>query len=231
MMAERHRSLFPHVCSVAGNTVETANHDVSIPTSMYVRVMETRRRILVHNFEAMHRHGFQGMRADKTIADLGITKGALYHYFPTKADLGYAVVDEVLAPMFLDSWNAVTTCDGDPILCIRRLFTSMLTFCKDEDIALGCPLNNLMQEMSPLDEGFRTRLQNILTSMQDIVATALKRGQKEGYLRRDMPVARLAVFVVAGVEGGWGLAKVHKDKAILKQTLDTIIAHLETFRA
>ena len=26
---------------------------------------------------------------------------------------------------------------------------------------LGCPLNNLAQEMSPLDEGFRTRTQQV----------------------------------------------------------------------
>ena len=66
---------------------------------------DTRAQILERNFQAVRLHGFQGMRADKVITDLGITKGALYHYFPNKFELGYAIVDELIAPVYVNSWR------------------------------------------------------------------------------------------------------------------------------
>lgn len=55
---------------------------------------DTRTQILERIYQAVRLHGFQGMRADKVVIDLGITKGALYHYFASKLELGYAIVDE-----------------------------------------------------------------------------------------------------------------------------------------
>ena len=60
-------------------------------TNRYVYICpmqsDTRQRILEKNFEAMHEHGYQGMRADKVVKELGITKGAFYHYFEGKQEL------------------------------------------------------------------------------------------------------------------------------------------------
>jgi AcrR family transcriptional regulator len=56
----------------------------------------TRQLILQRCFEAIQAKGFETLRTDKEIARLKITKGAFYHYFPNKSELGYAVVDEVI---------------------------------------------------------------------------------------------------------------------------------------
>lgn len=47
----------------------------------------------------------------------------------------------------------------------------------ERTMLLGCPLNNLMQEMSPVDETFRIRLNALFQDWVDVVAAALKRGQ------------------------------------------------------
>ena len=53
----------------------------------------------------------------------------------------------------------MTTYSTDPIADHKQSFRRFVK----EDIdsgawVQGCPLNNLAQEMSPLDEGFRTRI-------------------------------------------------------------------------
>jgi AcrR family transcriptional regulator len=89
---------------------------------------DTRARILQENYKAVHRFGFQGTRTDKVVAELGITKGAFYHYFPTKNDLGYAIVDEIILPNYTSIWKAfehatehfevvLTETTSDVILC------------------------------------------------------------------------------------------------------------------
>ncbi|MDB5014222.1 MAG: hypothetical protein JWQ25_2424, partial [Daejeonella sp.] len=69
-----------------------------------LQAMDTRTQILNKNYEAMSKHGFQGLRTDKVIAELNITKGAFYHYFPSKNSVGYAVVDELMTPQYITNW-------------------------------------------------------------------------------------------------------------------------------
>ncbi|MES2308852.1 MAG: TetR/AcrR family transcriptional regulator, partial [Verrucomicrobiota bacterium] len=55
---------------------------------------ETRARIVQSAFEEVHRHGYQGASISQIIERAGITKGALFHHFKNKQELGYAVIDE-----------------------------------------------------------------------------------------------------------------------------------------
>jgi len=51
---------------------------------------------------------------------------------------------------------------------------------RPQDIRNSCPLLNLAQEMSPLDEQFRKRLERLFLAWQKGVATLLRRGQSQG---------------------------------------------------
>ena len=56
----------------------------------------TREKILQAAFCEIHRQGFQAASIANILQDTGMTKGALYHHFPTKQALGLAVIDEVI---------------------------------------------------------------------------------------------------------------------------------------
>ena len=53
----------------------------------------TRQRILEASFAEIHRQGFQAASVANILTTTGLTKGALYHHFPSKKDLGLAVID------------------------------------------------------------------------------------------------------------------------------------------
>ena len=57
---------------------------------------QTRDKILHSAFCEIHRQGFQAASIANILQDTGLTKGALYHHFPTKQALGLAVIDEVI---------------------------------------------------------------------------------------------------------------------------------------
>ena len=59
-------------------------------------VFSTRDKILMAGFQEMYQHGYQGMRIDQVLSATGLAKGALYHHFPNKVSLAYAIVDEIL---------------------------------------------------------------------------------------------------------------------------------------
>ena len=97
-------------------------------------------------------------------------------------------------------------------------------------VQCGCPLNNLAQEMSPVDEGFRERVEKLQTLWRRGLARNLARGQREGTVRADLDAADTAAFLVAACEGSIGLAKGSQDPRLLKTCIRGIVQYLETLR-
>ncbi len=203
-------------------------------TNQYVylwTMQDTRTLILQANYHAMRRHGFQGVRPDKVIAALGVTKGALYHYFPSKKDLGYAVVEEIISPAYLGIWGDIQTKNDHPIDQVQTLLNVLLHPAKTDDIALGCPLNNLIQEMSPLDEGFRNRLAAILKAMHRSLAAGLKRGVANQQVKPSVNPDAAAWMILSAVEGAFGLSKTFQDGQLMADTFIQLQDYLHTLRA
>jgi TetR/AcrR family transcriptional regulator, transcriptional repressor for nem operon len=98
-------------------------------------------------------------------------------------------------------------------------------------VELGCPLNNLAQEMSPLDTRFRRAVDAIYADWRAGAARVLARGQAEGSVRSDVNPAEVAAFVVAAVEGSYGLAKGSNDGELLRKNFRMLELFLEGLRS
>ncbi len=173
----------------------------------------TRERLLQAAFQEVYRSGFRGADLETILGKAGVTKGALYHHFRSKEALGYALVDEVILGLIRDK-------------CVVQS-----TSLRPEHIQCGCPLNNLAQEMSPLDEGFRKRLAKIFREWHDGIAAALREGQTRGMVRSDVDPDETAIFLIAANEGCWSLAKNSQDVRVLQSGIRSMIRYLESLRA
>jgi AcrR family transcriptional regulator len=177
----------------------------------------------------VHEAGFQGTDLDTILDGSGVTKGALYHHFPGKDALGHAIVDDVLAPITRDKWVRPLADAADPIGALIAIVES--TSLEAEDVRRGCPLNNLSQEMSPLDETFRAKLAGLFGEWRDAIASALRRGRARGLVRADVDPAETATFVVAVYEGYLSLAKNAQDPRVLRSGKKQIVKYLTSLRA
>jgi TetR/AcrR family transcriptional repressor of nem operon len=99
------------------------------------------------------------------------------------------------------------------------------------DVKRGCPLVNLTQEMSPLNEQFRTRLEIIFKAWQEGIATVLREGQRAGTVRRDLVPEETASFLIAMVEGYEVLAKNAQDPKTWNIGVRNIASWLNSLRA
>jgi AcrR family transcriptional regulator len=191
----------------------------------------TRRQILDAAFNEFYKNGFQGSSINRIVDEAGTTKGALFHHFRGKNDLGYAVVREVIYPRLRERWADPLTNSTDPITDLKRVFRQ----CMKEEIAngrivQGCPLNNLAQEMSPLDEKFRKSLEQIYMSWRESLAAAFARGIKAGTVRKGVSPAKVAAFIVAAQAGIVGTAKNAQDETLLLQTSQALFDYLDSLR-
>ena len=100
-----------------------------------------------------------------------------------------------------------------------------------QDVRAGCPLLNLAQEMSPLDEQFRKRLERLFLAWQQGVAALLRKGQSQGTVRRDLNPDEAASFLIAMVEGYVSLAKNAQDAKVWEVGIKNIVGWLRSLRA
>jgi TetR/AcrR family transcriptional repressor of nem operon len=188
----------------------------------------TRGRLLQAAFREIHRSGFRNTDLDAILAAAGVTKGALYYHFDSKEALGYAVVDEVIASITREKWLWPLQNATNPIDALVGIIRA--TSLRLEDLQCGCPLNNLSQEMSPLDEGFRRRTAKVFREWHDAIAAALREGQKRGVVRNDVKPDETATFLIAAYEGYVSLAKNSQDAQMLQSGQRNMIRHLESLR-
>jgi TetR/AcrR family transcriptional regulator, transcriptional repressor for nem operon len=161
----------------------------------------------------VYRSGFQSASLDTILAAAGVTKGALYYHFDSKEALGYAVVEEVIGPDVRAKWVCPLQRGKDPIEALIGIVQGISV--RPEDVRGGCALNNLAQEMSPLDAGFRKRLSIVFDAWRDAIASVLREGQTHGSVRRDVEPSDAAGLLIAMVEGYGSLAKNARDAKVM----------------
>ncbi|HEV2149645.1 MAG TPA: TetR/AcrR family transcriptional regulator [Longimicrobiaceae bacterium] len=189
----------------------------------------TRQKILEAAFVEFYRNGFQGGSLNHIVETAGVTKGALFHHFAGKQDLGYAVVDEVIEPLLRQRWLDPLTGSADPVADLKHAFRRFIR----EDVesgawVQGCPLNNLAQEMSPLDEGFRTRIETLYAAWRATFAEALADGARRGKVRSDVDPGGAAALIVVSQMGIWGTGKYSQDEALMTRAGEALCGYLDT---
>jgi AcrR family transcriptional regulator len=195
------------------------------------RVADTRRKLLEAAFAEFHHHGFQAANLDAIVERAGVTKGALYHHFPDKSSLGHAVIDEVVREPLLEAYlGPLEEGIGDPLAVIQDSLRRRADDFVTGGIELGCPLNNLTQEMSPLDETFRVRVAAMLEDWTDAYVVALDRAQAEGFVRSGVDTRGIAGLIVASVEGSFGMAKAAQNVGVLRANMNALADLLEGLR-
>lgn len=191
---------------------------------------ESRTKLVNAAFAAMYRHGFQGARVDQILQQAGMTKGAFYHHFKSKQALGYAVLDEVVFEKLMAHWDRRPLADSQNAIDVLVETIRAHVHISSPTLTLGCPLNNLAQEMSPLDAGFKTRIAAIFDAWVLCVADILRAGQARAQIKPGIDAQTLALYLVAAVEGCIGMGKQAQNAQTLQLCMQQLIAHLESLR-
>jgi TetR/AcrR family transcriptional repressor of nem operon len=175
---------------------------------------ETRAAILGAAFEEIYARGFHASSIDAILERTDLTKGAVFHQFASKLELGYAVVEEVIKPMLLARWVTPLSAFDDPLAGVVSLVERNIVEARQASLNMGCPLGNLIQEMSNGDPEFRRRLRGCLEVWVDGVAEHIERGRISGHVPRSTKPRALAEYIVMTIEGAFTVIKGLRDKSV-----------------
>jgi TetR/AcrR family transcriptional repressor of nem operon len=135
--------------------------------------------------------------------------------------------------MFIRDWRWLAPLNDstDPVTDLQASFRRYV----NADIQTGswlqgCPLNNLAQEMSPLDNGFHTRINRLYDTWRADVAAALERGIEAGTVKPTIAPNSVAALVVAAQMGIWGSGKSSRNEAVMRQAAEGLCEYLASLR-
>ncbi|HEX6761938.1 MAG TPA: TetR/AcrR family transcriptional regulator [Gaiellaceae bacterium] len=148
--------------------------------------LEARRaEILEGARRAFARHGYDGTTVARLEAEIGLSRGAIFHYFESKLDL-FAE----LARADNERYQRLLTEEGIEAV-IRAIATAdrdWLTVLVETEVRLWH------------DAEFERRMETSQQNDEEMYE-ALARGQAEGRLRSDLPLADLAEFLLVVING------------------------------
>jgi AcrR family transcriptional regulator len=195
-----------------------------------IRGERTRQALLEAAFDEIHQHGYRSASLNDILKAAGCTKGSLYHHFPDKHALGLAAIVDNVDRFMRTTWLAPLAETSDPITTILQILQRHVNGEIFTDVRLGCPLQNLSQEMSGLDEDFRTYLNGIHNSWRATIADALRSGQENGTVRTDVSADAAATMIIATHQGTVGLIKTAQDTAVGASSFEAFYQYLNSLR-
>jgi TetR/AcrR family transcriptional repressor of nem operon len=168
--------------------------------------MDTRDRLLQAARELYWERGYHATSPRAVLASSGAGQGSLYHFFPTKADLGEVAIGATVRDA-LDLARADLAADDSPAMDrIRR-------YLRRERIALlGCPVGRLASDPDiRQDERLREPVRRYFTELATLLEEVLDEARAGGELVDGADPTLIADALVAIVQGAYVLAQGSAD--------------------
>ncbi len=182
--------------------------------------MNPREKLLQAAFDEIYQNGYSATSVDKILKKAKMNKGSMYHFFKSKKALALGVIEEKLSLHIKNKY--------EPLIKIEKnIVDELVKVLKDRegfDFVNGCKLNNMVQELSPIDNDFKIALEKIYNEFENIFEKILDNAVLAGELKHGDTKA-LSIFTVASFEGCLATAKKSQDGAVYQ----TCISQLELF--
>jgi TetR/AcrR family transcriptional repressor of nem operon len=151
--------------------------------------------------------GFNGFSYADIAEELGITKAALHYHFPSKAELGEALIARYAA-RFTDALVEVEERPVDAREKLEAYVTIYANVLRDHRM---CLCGMLAAEYRTLPEPMREAVVRFFEGNEDWLERVLDRGKKERTLRFSGSAREVAEAIVGGLEGAMLVARPFDD--------------------
>lgn len=165
-----------------------------------------RQRLLDVAFAAFTAQGYNATSVHDLKREAGATGGALSHHFPTKKDLGLAVLRDRVADAVEETWIAPVRAAPNAAEGIQSVFAAIAAELDGKGAVSGCPLNNLALELSQQDADFQAVIDDIFGRWRHAIAERIRADQEAGRFAH-LEAEAFATFVVAAYSGAMAMAK------------------------
>lgn len=183
-----------------------------------------RQDLIFTMFETLYTEGYHASNLNDILKRAGTSKGGMYHHFDSKQSLALASIEDILGEFIHKYWEEPIHESENGIQTLLDLIHNLVDENINHDLDInfhyGCPMNNLIQELSAHDERFADLLRELFDRWERAIVQALSRSRK--FLRIDIDINHAAAFIIASIEGSFTYAKIHKSKEAFVSSMNQL---------
>lgn len=161
---------------------------------------EVRERILSAAVDLFASHGYDATSVSQVVAQAGVTKGALYHYFSAKDDLLFEIYHTLLADQ-LASLERIMAMGLDPASALREVIRSLVETTAAEAKAVTVFAREGARLGEERWETFRTEWRRYQDAVRAVIRDAQTAGIFAGHASPE--VISWAIFGVSNSMPTW----------------------------
>jgi TetR/AcrR family transcriptional regulator, transcriptional repressor for nem operon len=181
---------------------------------------ETRSHILKESRRLFTLQGFQNTSISEIIAATDVKKGNLYYHFPSKEELGLAVLIDARDEFFTILENSLT--GEQAVERILHSCNSIMAMMQQTNFVGGCLFGNTALEMTDSSSRFGKIIREVFSHWITLIEQELRLMPSSENQNNTFSPKTLATVIVATLEGGIMLSRVYQDKQSLEACITAI---------
>ncbi len=218
-----------HIENWGGYILIETYHTVCYLGPMGTKTSDTRTGIMDAAESLILENGFGGTTVDAVIGRAGVSKGAFFHHFSSKAELGHAIVrryaeeDARHLEETLDKAEGLSDNPLQQLLIFVRLFQQEMETL--EEPYPGCLYASYLQQSGLFDERIMELIRNSMLKWRRRVLAKLEEVAEEHPPRMSVDLESLADMLLVIFEGAYILSQsLREPKEVARQ-----LSHYHTY--
>ncbi len=178
-------------------------------------VNNRRTQILDAASQLIAQRGYSQTSVDDVIRHSGLSgKSHFYHYFKSKEELGYEVLNRQFERFAERGLAILREPMIDPLDRLALFIDSLVASQAERGWRGGSTFGSLASELADAHEGFRTRIETVFERWASQIQSLLWEARPR--MVEDVDTARMARFIIATLEGAVLMSRVKRDGAVLQ---------------
>ena len=186
----------------------------------------TRQKLIDATYEEVYSNGYQGAALTDILNKAGVHKGSMYHFFGSKKEMALVAIKEKISERFFERYGKILE-----LKCgYLEAFFNGIRDTKLRDFQRGCPIANIVQEMSNLDEDFNVTMKAIYEEFRKFVKDILDKAIETGEMK-ECDTKKMALFITVSLEGAILSAKASGQVQDYVDSIEMLIEYLDIKRS
>lgn len=180
----------------------------------------TRDQLVTTAVAIMTVKGFNNTGIAQILAEVNVPKGSFYHYFKSKDDLGFAIIEHYGQTLRSHINDYLQLASGPALVRLRSYFAALIGYFAADFSHCNCLLGNLAQELALQNPDMRKAIYGHYAAIEQVIAQCLAEAKREGALALDADENRLAKILFSSWEGCLVRAKLEQSTGPLQELLE-----------
>lgn len=186
-----------------------------------IKKSDTKTEILRIARNYLQNLGYHSLSFQMIADELGIRKPSLYHHFPSKEDLGLAVIQQYAA--WFERWIEKVK-DEEPQKKLHKYFEIFEEFSADD--AKLCPIGALSIDINSLPTPMRKALKDLCELHLSWLKQVLKENIRDKKIKTSLDLTALTDMVMSTLQGALVISRVKQERksfALIRKNLESLL--------